>query len=485
MSPSQGGGRGFDRSYKRGAVMGLTVAEAFILLSFCLLLLFTWWQIDTERRSLIAADRIGELTKTQKEEIVSALSDGTFDLAKALREAGVDTTTPDSAQEIAEYSRFMREEDLKRLMDSVVKLSPETRLAIETAVEVSNEAAFRSALQDFSTGSSTVDTIADRLAVAAQQQTDIVGLLEESLGETIRSAGGSIDSRGTITLPEAFLFDAGENQIKDPDALIAFCSTWVETLRNSELDLSELKIEGHASSEGKPGQTQERAYLYNLNLSQLRAQNALGLCLSGLADPATHQWAQQYLSSIGYSSSRLIYRADGSEDRVASRRVMFSVALDQDRLIEDITRDVAVESADAVVLAATGPARVVDGDTLDIDGTSFRISGIDAPEMGQLCLSPEGTEFDCGEVARRGLEQMINGQEVACSAEEVDFYRRPIAVCTLEGIDLGGAMVSQGYALAYAEYSDSYVVQAEAAKAASIGIWSTTFEAPWDYRNSN
>lgn len=34
------GRRDFDRSYKRGAVMGLTVAEAFILLSFCLLLLF-------------------------------------------------------------------------------------------------------------------------------------------------------------------------------------------------------------------------------------------------------------------------------------------------------------------------------------------------------------------------------------------------------------------------------------------------------------
>mgnify|MGYP001611819741 FL=1 len=50
-----GAARGFDRNYKRGAVMGLTVAEAFILLAFCLLLLFSWWQVETERKSLIAA----------------------------------------------------------------------------------------------------------------------------------------------------------------------------------------------------------------------------------------------------------------------------------------------------------------------------------------------------------------------------------------------------------------------------------------------
>lgn len=56
-------GRGFDRSYKRGAVMGLTVAEAFILLAFCLMLLFTWWQLDTERRSPPARSRIWPNTR--------------------------------------------------------------------------------------------------------------------------------------------------------------------------------------------------------------------------------------------------------------------------------------------------------------------------------------------------------------------------------------------------------------------------------------
>ena len=38
-----------DRNFRRGAVMGLTIAESFILLAFCLLLLFTFWQLQSQK----------------------------------------------------------------------------------------------------------------------------------------------------------------------------------------------------------------------------------------------------------------------------------------------------------------------------------------------------------------------------------------------------------------------------------------------------
>jgi endonuclease YncB( thermonuclease family) len=482
MANLQDGGRGFDRSYKRGAVMGLTVAEAFILLSFCLLLLFTWWQVDTERRSLLAADRIAELTPEQKEAIIKGLSDGTFDLATALRKAGTDLNSPDAIERVAEYSRFMREEDFKRLMDAVVNLSPETRLSLAEVVEVSDEAMLRSALAQAQTGDSTADTIAARLEGAAQQEGALVGLLEQRLGDTIRAAGGSIDARGTITLPQAVLFDVGQQQVKNPQFLIELCSTWLAALRESELELSDLKIEGHASSEGAVGQSPEQAYLYNLDLSQRRAQSALGLCLGGVEDPEVREWARQHLAAIGYSSARLIHNPDGSEDREASRRVMFSVGLNQKGLIEEIKRDVASDDVGQVVMSAIGPARVIDGDTIEIHGTSFRLSGIDAPEMGQPCVSSEGVSFDCGEVARRGLAEIVAGREVLCTAETIDLYRHPVAVCLADGADLAEAMVVNGYAMPSEEYSDAYLAQGVVAKASKIGIWSTVFDKPWEYR---
>lgn len=476
--------RDFDRSYRRGAIMGLTVAEAFILLSFCLLLLFTWWQLDTEQKSLIAADKIGELNDTEKASIIASLSDGSFDAARQLRDAGFQPADLQAIQDTTQYSRFMREEDLKRLMKAVVKLSPETRLDLAHAVEVTDEAAVRAALVEMESQDDRVEQIAGRIEEAAQEQATLVKTLDDRLGATIRAAGGQIDARGTITLPDNILFAVNQSTIREGDEafLSDFCATWIEALRGAGLNISELKIEGHASSEGQPNQTPEDAYLYNLNLSQERAQNVLGICLGGLDDPLGQQWARQHLAAIGYSSAHFIARADGTEDREASRRVNFSVSLDQERLIEDIKRDVA---GTEVLMAAKGPARVIDGDTLEISGTSFRLSGIDAPERGQTCESKIGTVFDCGEAATQQLEEAIAGKDVDCKATETDQYRRPIALCRVGDKDLAAIMVVQGFAVPFLEYSDEYKLIGETAQTDRVGLWQTQFEMPWEYRKNH
>jgi len=45
-------------------------------------------------------------------------------------------------------------------------------------------------------------------------------------------------------------------------------------------------------------------------------------------------------------------------------------------------------------------------------------------------------------------------------------------------------MVEAGWAVAYCAYSDAYVAQEARAKAAMLGIWSSTFVPPEDYRLS-
>ena len=46
----------------------------------------------------------------------------------------------------------------------------------------------------------------------------------------------------------------------------------------------------------------------------------------------------------------------------------------------------------------TGPARVIDGDTLEVQGERIRLHGIDAPEIRQLCRL-DGKPWQCGKEA--------------------------------------------------------------------------------------
>jgi hypothetical protein len=50
---------------------------------------------------------------------------------------------------------------------------------------------------------------------------------------------------------------------------------------------------------------------------------------------------------------------------------------------------------------------VTDGDTLTVDGTKFRLDGIDAPEFNQICLDEKSQEWKCGLAARDALAKLI------------------------------------------------------------------------------
>jgi hypothetical protein len=57
----------------------------------------------------------------------------------------------------------------------------------------------------------------------------------------------------------------------------------------------------------------------------------------------------------------------------------------------------------AMVADISGVPRIVDGDTVQIDATKIRLSGIDAPETDQVCLDPAGAKWACGVTARDEL----------------------------------------------------------------------------------
>lgn len=130
----------------------------------------------------------------------------------------------------------------------------------------------------------------------------------------------------------------------------------------------------------------------------------------------------------------------------------------------------------------TGPARVIDGDTLDIAGQRIRLHGIDAPESRQTCARGE-REVRCGRAATAALRRLFDNEPVSCQERDVDRYRRIVAVCfNAEGQDVGAELVREGWALAYRQFSLDYVGEELEAEAAKAGLWSMDFVEPWEWR---
>lgn len=129
-----------------------------------------------------------------------------------------------------------------------------------------------------------------------------------------------------------------------------------------------------------------------------------------------------------------------------------------------------------------GPARVLDGDTLDIAGVRVRLEGIDAPEIGQTCGLKWVGRWDCGSAAATALEKLISNQVVACASRGVDKYGRLLGTCRAGGRDLNAEMVRQGLAWAFVKYSASYVAVEAEARAARAGVWQGDADPPWIFR---
>ena len=80
------------------------------------------------------------------------------------------------------------------------------------------------------------------------------------------------------------------------------------------------------------------------------------------------------------------------------------------------------------------------------------------------------------------LAELVEAKQVTCTGQVYDAFDRLIAVCRVNSVSVNEALVSEGLAWAFVQYSDAYVSLENEAKATRTGIWQASTIPAWVYR---
>jgi endonuclease YncB( thermonuclease family) len=148
-----------------------------------------------------------------------------------------------------------------------------------------------------------------------------------------------------------------------------------------------------------------------------------------------------------------------------------------------------------LLLAMVGPGLaaeivVTDGDTFQLDGTIYRLDGIDAPEIDQTCLDESGEVWPCGVTVRDRLSAHIENRAVRCEDKGPDplHKHRRIGICSIEGepTTLNAWLIREGWAIQFEPDAKGRFAAEEAdARENRRGLWKGCFAEPRDQRGWN
>ena len=155
----------------------------------------------------------------------------------------------------------------------------------------------------------------------------------------IKKQQQTVENIGTIRFkePEVF-FDMGESELKSQfkDILDSFFPRYINVIyKNYKDKVTEIRIEGHTSSEWEEGADTKTAYFKNMELSQDRTRNVLEYVMNMESLSEYENWLIDNITANGMSYSHRIYK-DNVEDKDASRRVEFRVITNSEETINEI-----------------------------------------------------------------------------------------------------------------------------------------------------
>ena len=118
--------------------------------------------------------------------------------------------------------------------------------------------------------------------------------------------------------------------------------------------------------------------------------------------------------------------------------------------------------------------KIIDGDTIHLNGEKIRFSGIDTPEIKQTCTK-NNEIIKCGILARELLIKIIANNKINCIREGKDQYKRTLAECFVNDLSISSYLVKNGYAFAYRKYSKKFIADEDFARLNKLGMWSMKF----------
>lgn len=136
------------------------------------------------------------------------------------------------------------------------------------------------------------------------------------------------------------LFSSGSADLNDKFKVILndFIPRYVKILTSDKFkkSITEVRIEGHTSSQWYTSVSDRQAYINNMELSQARTRSTLQYILNLPQVASSDLWLRGHLTANGLSSSRLVLDSNGKEDSKRSRRVEFRIKTDAEIRIAKI-----------------------------------------------------------------------------------------------------------------------------------------------------
>ena len=182
-------------------------------------------------------------------------------------------------------------------------------------------------------------TVENIVTTYEESKENIYNDLYNEFENDIKSFNMEIDKDGTIRFkePEVF-FNKGESELKTEfkDILDSFFPRYINVIYTNYRDkVTEIRIEGHTSSEWEEGVDKKISYFKNMELSQDRTRNVLEYVMNMKELNKYEDWLIDNITANGMSYSHRIFN-DNVEDKDASRRVEFRVITNSEETINDI-----------------------------------------------------------------------------------------------------------------------------------------------------